>query len=213
MSTAVNTMYASDVLSHVKRAFGDESGVQITDADIFRWLNAGMTDIAYQTKCIQGKATTATVVGTYEYMPPTPNAIEISSIQLDGKPLTGVEWGQAQQSLVGDDPTWTQSGTPEWWTKWADTIYIYPKPATIGTLTIFYVGTPAKVTSGADLLGIEDRYYTALLLYIMAQAYELDEDFQARDSAQSQYQQKISDAFGEEDVAQNLFYATITEVD
>lgn len=213
MSTAVNTMTAADVLTYVKRAFGDESGVQITDADIFRWLNIAQSDVAHQTKCIQGKATTPTVVGQYQYTLPTADAIEIVAIQLDGRPLTGMEFSYVQQALADEDPTWTQSGTPMWWTKWANEISIYPKPTAVGTLTVFYIGTPAKVTLGSDVLGIEDRYYPALLLYVMAQAYELDEDFQARDSAYSQYQQKIGDSFGEETIAQNLFYPVITEVD
>ena len=42
MSYLTSTYTGTDVSSYVKRQFGDESGVQITDEDIVHWINAGV---------------------------------------------------------------------------------------------------------------------------------------------------------------------------
>lgn len=67
MSLGTITRRVSNVISHVTRQFGDESGAQISSEDIIRWLNDGQREIASITKFNELVATTNFVPGTYEY--------------------------------------------------------------------------------------------------------------------------------------------------
>lgn len=40
-----STYTVQDVLTEIKRTFGDEAGVQITDADIYRWIDRGQIEL------------------------------------------------------------------------------------------------------------------------------------------------------------------------
>lgn len=53
-------MLVSEIATRVKRQFGDEAGAQIEDADILRWVNDAMIDIARTNNLLQISATTAT---------------------------------------------------------------------------------------------------------------------------------------------------------
>lgn len=215
MSTNEVNYHLSDVLQYVKRAFGDESGVQITDTDITSWTNQAQVAIANTTKCIQGRARTDLVAGQYAYDLPTVDAIEISNIRIAGLPVPGVEFGQAEQQLVNIDPQRTASGNVQWWTKYGKTVEFYPTPAAtiVNGIEVFYFGSPARVQNPADFLGLPDRYYTALLDYVMSEAYRLDEDYDAANQAYQSYQFKVGETLEEETQAQNLFYPTVTIVD
>jgi hypothetical protein len=215
MSLDTTTRHAQDVLTYIKRQFGDESGVQITDQDIMSWINLAQMDIATITKCIQGRATGDILSGQFEYQIPVANALEITTLRFNGNPITGVEFTQAEQILVTQDPNRNSKGQPVWWTRWANTISIYPTPDQDypGSLTIYYYGAPADVTSAGDLLSLPDRHYPAILFYCLSKAYELDEDYSASSQAYQNYQNKLGDTLDDETKALNLFYPTITMVD
>lgn len=215
MSTNKATYHLSDVLQYVKRAFGDEAGVQITDTDIIAWANQAQIAIAHSTKCIQGRARTDLIANQYAYELPTQDAVEIINLRVNGVPVPGIEHGQAEQQLVNTDPLRTASGTVQYWTKWNNTVEFYPTPreTIVNGIDIFYLGVPTRLVNPADFLGLPDRYYTALLDYIMSEAYKLDEDYDAANQAYQNYQLKIGETLDEENQAQNLFYSTVNFID
>lgn len=215
MSTNEATYHLSDVLQYVKRSFGDEAGVQITDTDITAWTNQAQIAIAHATKCIQGRARSNLVAGTFAYDLPFGEAVEIVNLRINSVPVPGIEHGQAEQQLIDSDPFRTQTGPAQYWTKWGNTLEIYPTPTDSLTngIDVFYIAVPVRVSNPADFLSLPDRYYTALLDYVMSEAYRLDEDYDAANQAYQNYQLKIGESLEEETQAQNLFYPTVTIVD
>lgn len=213
MSTVQNTKTANDILAYVKRAFGDESGVQITDSDILMWANEAQLDISNSTRCIQGQATAALPAGTYELSLPAQAASSIVTLRVDNTPLPGVEFSQAEQDLQRVDPLRTVAGKPEWWTKWGTTVSFYPTPSEDCTITVFYIGIPDNLIGAASVVGVPDRYFSALLQYVLSKAYELDEDYDAQQRAMADYEQKVGKATYDDDQAMNLFYATVKDVE
>jgi hypothetical protein len=67
MSYSSPTKTVGNVQSQVKRVFGDESGVQLTNDDITRWINEAQVDIAKQNQILQTTATMAVTGGTATY--------------------------------------------------------------------------------------------------------------------------------------------------
>lgn len=215
MTTSPSTKKVDEVFIWIKRQFGDESGVQITDADILRWTNQAQIEIASIVKVIQAVSTGALVSGTYSYDLPIAGAIEIVSINVNGQPVQGLDFQQAQQHIMENDPTRIASGQPKYWWQWANKVYFWPTPNTssVSGIEIYSVGIPPVLTSGLDTIGIPDKYFEAIIMFCMAKAFELDEDQQAAQAARQQFSDRIGTSYEDDSRGETLFYPSITVVD
>jgi len=61
MSYGAKTRLVSEVITAVQRQFGDESGVQLENTDIIRWINDAQDVIVAKNKVLKAKSTTAAV--------------------------------------------------------------------------------------------------------------------------------------------------------
>jgi hypothetical protein len=188
------TRTVTDVITSVKRQFGDESAVQITDADIIRWVNDGQREIVDQNTTINQKlAKTDVIAGQDAYPlatdPALPNISRINSVRHDGTLLENITIQEAENYVVGDGNT----GTPEAWYESEGNLYLYPKP-TVGIvqgLTFRFTALPVKIVSNTDALTIPDNYYSALVQYCLSQAYELDENAQMASMKAEQFEKSL----------------------
>lgn len=214
MSLGVTTYHVSDVLTHVKRQFGDESGAQITNADIITWINMGQKEIASLTKCIEKKAVTDVVSGQYEYALPAEGATDIVAIRYKGATLPGMSFQQFEANYQDSDPLRIQKTAPQVWTMWGSTITLWPTPdeATVGGLTVYFVGVPAVVSASGDFLTVPDIYYESLCFYVLAKAYELDEDFATASEYMDRFRQRLDVDTDRED-SPEIHYPSITITD
>lgn len=64
MTLRPNTKTFQNLLTEVKRLFGDESGVQLEDADIQRWANEAQMEIVNTNGAIKAKSSMPSVAGT-----------------------------------------------------------------------------------------------------------------------------------------------------
>jgi hypothetical protein len=206
-----STYTAGDVATYVKRQFGDESAVQITDEDIWRWINIGQIEILNKNPILKGRAETNIIVGQYEYTLPV-DVLSIQSIRYNGSPLDTMSFQEAEAYILNQDPGRTQKGTPAFWYEWAGLINLYPTPDISLTdgLVIYYVAMPVNVTQTTDILSIPDRYYNTLLHAVLQQAYELDEDWTASGNKANQFESGINNLAEEENNSARAFYPTIT---
>lgn len=214
MSLGVITYRVSDILAHVKRQFGDESGAQITNEDIIRWINAGQKEIASLTKCIEKKAVTNVVQGQYDYPLPTESATDIVALRYKGATLPGMSFQQFEANYQDSDPLRIQTADPQVWTMWGSTITLWPTPSTstVGGITVYFIGVPAVVTAPGDLLTIPDIHYEALTFYVLAKAYELDEDYGTSSEYLDRFRQRLDVDSDREDNPE-IYYPTITITD
>ena len=207
------TKTVQNVMDRVKRQFGDESGAQVTDADIISWINSGQQEINRQSRILKDVATTPTVIGTASYSFPTPRVVDIEILQYNGRPLGHMSFNEFQEYVAINDPSQTYTGTPLYWYEYGANISLYPVPDAVGTLTLYYVKYPDDVDSAGDTLTIPDNYFDVLLQYCLQQAYEQDDDWTG--SAQKQQQIKDSLASLSEDGQRRAkqYYPTITVLD
>lgn len=181
MTLSPITKKVSDVGIFVKRAFGDESAVQVTDDDIYRWINAAQQEILNKNKILKAVATTDLLAGTNEYTFPGENIQEVQAVHINGRKIEYVSF-QESEERVSSDATSNQlaTGFPTIWYEWGGIFYLYPVPeATIvNGIKIYYVKGPVNVATQAELLSVPDEYFNRIVEYCLGQAYEMDEDTQ-----------------------------------
>lgn len=177
-------MIVSDIMMRVRRKFGDESAVQVTDADLIRWINDGQRQIVLKNETLLEKtATTSSVVGQQEYNLPT-DLLILKFIQYKEsannayyklRGLTPVEYNEF---IDGWNDAGVARGVPQVYTIFSGKIIAYPTPSNAVTdgFKIYYNRSPVDVNTGADTPDLPLLYHDTLVKYCMQQAYELDED-------------------------------------
>ena len=138
MTYSSPTKTVGDVYSAVKRTFGDEAGVQLTDTDIVRWINEAQVDISKQNQILQTTATLPVTSGTatYSLTSVSPRIDTIASLLLDGRRVGNIPISQAEESISLADPTGTETGAPQFWYAWGGDVTFWPKPNQNYTLTL-----------------------------------------------------------------------------
>lgn len=207
------TKTVQDVYDYVKRAFGDESGVQLTNEDIVRWINEAQSSIAEANETLQAVATTNLVANQADYSVSsiTPVIYKISSVLIDGRRIINMPVSQAEESISNADPQELESGSPQFWYEWAKTITFWPVPSTSGTITIRYIAQPADVTTtGTDVLSLTDDYFMDIVNYVLKQAYEMDENPEMMQLKAQEFDRSMTERGERSTNAQNMTYPTMT---
>jgi hypothetical protein len=180
MSWLPPTKTINDVAVYVKRQFGDESGVQITDDDIIRWVNAAQAEISNNNNILKASANLVLTVDVYTYPLGVDMNIEsIQSIHVAGIKIDYMNFNDFETYITNEDPNRTQRGKPLYWSEWAGSIFLYPMPDSAYTMQVFYNAAPATLVTATDTLILPDKYFQRIIDYVMAQAFELDENFNA----------------------------------
>ena len=206
------THTVSEVMTAVKRQFGDESGVQIDDADIIRWINEAQEVISNKNKVLKAKGTTSSVANQAAYVFPAQNIQQVESIHYDGMRIPNMAFAEAEEYVFNADPTATLTGIPVIWYEWAGTFTFWPVPNDVKDIDVYYTRRPAAVTSGSTL-DAPDKYYPDIIRYVLQQAYELDEDIQNSQIKQKQFENSLNELSDEERSAANMTYSTIVTYD
>ncbi len=182
-------MNLGDVQTRVKRQFGDDSGAQITDADITRWANDGQLDLVRRTKCNQVENSTLSVVGTTLY--PILTFVDVSRVQYDGRPLRPVSRQQMDDFFPSRNVTGVANGLPIYYTMVSSGIELYPIPDTSGlTITVLYIKRPVELVNTTDPLEIPTQYHEDVVRFCLLRAYELDGQHAAADRVKVDYRER-----------------------
>ena len=212
------TRTVGDVFTAVKRQFGDESGVQLADNDLVMWINDAQDEINNRNSILKAKSSGTSVAGQGDYsfstIIPSAQIHKIESIHYDGVRLPNMSFAQAEERIFAADPQRTQSGTPVLWYEWAGALTFWPTPDAAKAIDIYFTAKPARVNSTLSTpLSVPDKYYRDVVRYVLQQAYEMDEDWQASQAKAQQFDSSVN-SMGEEDrTAQNMTYDTITVYD
>lgn len=211
-------MIVSDIYSRVKRQFGDESGVQVTDADILRWINSGQREIVMQNEGLLEKtALTNTVENQQEYdLPVDLLVLKFISLKYTGQnsffKLKGYSATKFNEYVDGWSGTDFGTGTPVAYTLFSGKIILFPIPDTTisNAIKIYYNRKPVDVTGSLDTPDLPEIYHESLVKYCLQQAYEMDEDWDASQLKGSAVDADISLLRGREEWKEQERYPVIT---
>jgi hypothetical protein len=208
------TRKVAEVMLDVKRQFGDESGVQLEESDLVRWITNAQDQINYQNRVLKSTASIPSVVGQSVYTFPASQVLQIESLHYKGVRIRNMTFAQAEETLIGVDPE--AVGDPQFWYEWGGTFTLWPAPDTTDTLTIYYTALVQPVPTSWDsdtLLSLPDKYYNDIVSFVLQQAYEMDEDWQASGAKAEQFKQSVDLKQEDERRSQDMTFSVITLVD
>ena len=210
---STSTKTAQRVIDYVKRQFGDESGVQIQDADIFRWINAGQEEIFRRNEPMKATGTADLVSGQHTYNFPG-DILKVQSVLVNGVPIERRSYQEAEEYLLSQDPKRVETGDARIWYEWAGDFTLWPTPDKdlTGGIVIKYIKAPADIAAADAVLSIPDIYFNRLVEFVMSQAYELDENWAAADAKAAQFGQNLDSQMNDTNT-QHDTYPRITVLD
>jgi hypothetical protein len=213
-------MNVSQIQQYVKRQFGDESGVQVTDEDITRWINSAMRQIVLQNESLLEKTSTANSVALQQRYSLPVDLLNLKSIQYRDSTTTsyyhlkGYSLPEFNQYIDGWDESSSNqtNATPYCYTISESQIVVHPIPdvgVTAG-FKIYYNRSPVEVSVAADTPELPVLYHESIVKYCLQQAYELDEDWDAVGAKQGELAKELDLLRGREDWKVQESYTTIT---
>lgn len=200
-----------NVADSVKRQFGDESGVEVQDSDIIRWVNDAQYEIVTKNPEVNAGMVTVNVTSgqtLYPLLTNVPDMLVIHSIHYKGEYLNNLSFLEAQQTIIRSEDT--ETGDPKFWYEYAGNVNLWPKPTSSVTagLTIFYSKAPTLITTLGQTLSVSDSYFKAVIDFCLTQAHEMDDNFQASNVKQQQFETALQ-VQANRTHAQDAFYPTI----
>lgn len=219
MPVDIITKSVSDVILEVKRVFGDESGVQITDSDIVRWINAAQLEVAMRNPEILPAVALVNAVANqadYPLLTNIPTVLTIQSIHFRNKPVKNLPFQEAEEFLMNGDNSVVPpvpTGDPMFWYERAGVVTFYPAPAASESQIIkIYFNKRPDVVSTNTLLSLSDHYYNGIVAFVLEQAYLLDENPQLAGVVAAKFDSAVT-RMSERTQTQSDYYPFITDLE
>lgn len=207
------THTGTDVASRVRTGFGDSSGAQLADSSILSWINDGQREIVNSNPILRATKITDVVAGQSDYSFPNDKVLSIEALYISGYPLTNLSPQAAREYILTQDPTKVLSAErPDVWYERAGIITLFPFPnkSITNGLKLEYIKNPTSLTSLAATLGIPDRYFNELVNYVIAQALEMDENYDASNMKLRQFRDGLDRLSTKDTISQDSQYTAIS---
>lgn len=190
---ALNNYTLDDIFTSVKRQFGDESGVQITDDDITRWANQACMEINSKNKVLR-KETYIALSNKSRVDSPDDSLIVL---MVRYKETSSDDHGPILKNVPVQDIYYisnpnSRKGTPTVWAIEGNSIVVDATPDSIYSgLNVHYIPEPERMISKISTIPLPDRYYDRIIEFVLSKAYELDEDWQAQQVQKSSFESSL----------------------
>lgn len=176
-------MIVSDVIMRVRRIFGDEAAVQVTDDDIIRWVNDAQYEIVKNNDSALQKTDFVSLVnGQSTYVLPT-DLLLLRSLRFkytDMLSYSALRFKNMQEfddSIDGWDGAVYLSAPPCFFTMYEGKAILFPTPdqSVTNGLKVLYSQKPTDVVLTSDTLTLPLIYHNTIVTYCLWQASLLDD--------------------------------------
>lgn len=211
-------MIVSDIATRVRRTFGDEAAVQVTDADIIRWVNDAQVEIIKHNDSVLQKTSFINIVANQqEYSLPV-DLLILRSVRYkytDMQSFSHLKYLSIQQFdeiLDGWDGNAVGVSRPSHFTRYENKIALFPTPdqASTNGLKLLYNQQPTDITVLGDPVALPLLYHNTLVKYCLWQASLLDEDYEPGVMHQGNFKADIDLLSNRDSIEPTETYSTIT---
>lgn len=173
----------SDVRTKVRDRLDESTATFWTDAQLNRWINDGMREVARLTETLQTTSDIAVTASDGTYTAPT-DALRIYRAEFKPTGQSNVYPLEYRDFNTMDEVWWssqtTTTGTPALFTMWGFvpslTIQLYPVPSVAGTLKVFYYKLPTAVSADNDTIECPAGWEDLIVDYAEYNALRKDRD-------------------------------------
>lgn len=182
-------MLVSEIFTRVKNLFGDQDGIQVTEAMCINWINDAQKEAVMQhDNLLMEEAFINVVDGTQTYALPA-DLLTLNHLWYsDGDTYYVLKWmsptefneyidGWAGTAHYGE-------GFPLVYTRIKEnevTLFPVPDTSTTNGLKVVYARYPTDVTVSGSTIDLPKYYDQYVEHFCMMKAYELDENWEASD--------------------------------
>lgn len=206
------THTGTDVASRVRTGFGDSSGAQLADSSILSWINDGQREIVNSNPILRATKITDVVAGQSDYSFPNDKVLSIEALYISGYPLTNLSPQAAREYIQAQDPAkLLNAERPDVWYERAGIITLFPVPnkSITNGLKLEYVTNPTSLSLLSAALSIPDRYFNELVNYVIAQALEMDENYDASNMKLRQFRDGLDRLSTKDTISQDSQYTAV----
>jgi hypothetical protein len=185
-----------DVITRVKRTFGDEAGVQVTQADIIRWINDAQREAVMQNEgLLPTVAYVPSVAGVQEYLYPA-NLYVLHHLYYRPSDtesyytLKYLSLKDFSEHVDGWDGS-SMRGIPLVYTQQEDGKFIIfptPEASVANGVKLMYSRYATEITDANGALDVPAYLHTFVINFCLMQAYEMDEDWESASNKATQIQ-------------------------
>lgn len=214
-------MITSDIIIRVRRVFGDEAAVQVTDDDILRWINDAQIEVIKNNEdALPATGLIDLVANQSTYALPT-DLLILRSLRfkvpgmLSFSNLRYKNMQEFDDSIDGWDGTAFGSASPVYFTKYDGNVILFPTPDTamVGGLKVLYNQKPTDVTLTSSPLALPILYHNTIFKYCMWQASLQDEDHEPALMYQNNFKTDLNTLSNTETSDPVATYPTITTLE
>ncbi len=214
-------MNVSDIVTRVRRTFGDEAAVQVTNEDIIRWINDGQVEIVkHNDGALQFTGYVNLVSGQSSYALPA-DLLILRSLRYkftDMLSYSNLRYKNMQEfddSIDGWDGGAYTTGYPQMFTMFEGKAILFPTPnqSVTSGLKVLYNQKPTDVDDLSDSISLPLIYHNTLLTYCLWQASLLDEDHEPAMMYKSNFNEDMTLLRTRETTDATATYQTITVLD
>lgn len=148
-----------------------------SDSELYNLIYMAICEVADEGLVLERTYTTSTVSGTQEYDFPG-NAISIKRVTWSGTKLTKIDMIE-DDVVTGLNQATTETGNPEYYWIWQNTLSLRPIPGSVATLKVWAYIYPSTITSATQTLELPTQYHMRLLNYMLSAMCAKDSNFEA----------------------------------
>lgn len=211
-------MNVTDIITSVRRTFGDEAAVQVQDTDVIRWINQGQVEVVKNNDSALQKSGFINLVADQSSYTLPADLFILRSLRYkysDMQSFAAIKYKNMQEfddSVDGWDGSLYGSGSPVYFTMFEGKALLFPPPNVSVTsgLKVLYNQQPTDVVGLLDSLALPLIYHNTILKYCMLQASLLDEDLDPAALYNSMFQSDMEYLKGRESQEATATYPVIT---
>lgn len=178
----------ANALTKIKRQFGDEFGVVITDSDIFGWMFEAELDIIRSTGCNDTRISIATSAFPFE----VPVSVNFKRLSVNGRALQYTT--KDELDLLGLSTT--TAGGGKYWYREGTTVCLWPKESSSTIVEILYNKTPVLINDipagPINDFVVPEVYYEDIVNWCIGRAHNKNNNLQAESVQMGLYDKNLN---------------------
>jgi hypothetical protein len=170
-------MTPEDIELAARRRYNAVNDTFWAQQEIFDLIYAACLELASDAFAVERTYSTTTVSGTQEYDFPT-SATAIKRVTWGGKKLTKIDMIE-DDLITGLNQDTTDTGNPEYYWTWNNTISLRPIPGSAETLKIWTYNVPSEITTATQDIEIPDVHHSRLINFVLSAMASKDSNYNA----------------------------------